>query len=220
MGEYVMSVLFPEYYPAARLPWAFPIPTAVFSQREHFYFDCNPDGNWGLVFIPQHNDGLNAGSPFLEIYTDPAFAASNWGAVTTTYSDNIGTYYDKVRLTAAVIVITYLGSLDDSTGVMVGGLDYGYIAGSDKTIDNVEDGYYIQRSSPFEGLRHVWWARDNKDFEFSSPGIAFDSAILAYGQAFNPSTKLRIDIERHWEGIPNAEIRDYIEVKRAPHTGK
>jgi hypothetical protein len=64
---------------------------------------------------------------------------------------------------------------------MVGGVDYGYNPAADRTVDNVEDSYFLQRSNPFDGLRMTWWPRDNGDFEFRGPGHIGDEAILCYG---------------------------------------
>jgi hypothetical protein len=50
----------------------------VFSHKDHFYFDVNANGSFGMVFVPQHTGPT---SNFIEFYTDPTFAINSWGPI-------------------------------------------------------------------------------------------------------------------------------------------
>lgn len=214
-SAYLAQLLFPEMYSAARLPIRFPIPTSVFSLRDHFYIDPNALGNFGLVFQPKIVGSANA---YLKIYAEDSWTENIWTPTSSERKDSATNYYDSVRLTAAVIRLVYMGSLDEMSGILVGSLDYAYMGTC--TVESVEDGYYVQRSKTSEGLRLIWFPRDNRDEEFyraTDTEHAENTGICIYGTALPTSAgnKIRVDIERHFEGIPNSTIRDYVEVAKA-----
>lgn len=67
-------------------------------------------------------------------------------------SENVPTYYQSIRLTACVVKLTYVGAYEQTSGFMVGGINYSYQYGSE-TANNVEDAYYVQRAKTGDGLR-------------------------------------------------------------------
>lgn len=235
-SSYIGNLIFPELYPPARLPTRFALPTAAFVNKTHFYVDPNSTGNFGLIIFPK---AIGGNLPKAATTTTPAVAAtgyamqyisnawqdSNWGAVdeSTVVRDDIKNYYDHVRLNGCVVKITYMGSLEQMSGVLVCSIDYGYIAGQNN-VDVVEDGYYVQRNRTGEGVRAIWVPRDQRDQDFmdTTTGGDFSQAIMIYGASLptEGSAKFRVDIERHFEGIPNQTIRDYVELRKATYSNK
>jgi hypothetical protein len=175
-------------------------------------------GNFSLVFYPKAMGPLG----YLFIHRSDVWSETNWGPSTLAKADEIATWYDAVRLVGAMIKLTYMGSNDEMSGVLVGSVDYGFNTITQPTVDRVEEANYVQRSKTVEGLRVIWFYKDTKDTEFvATAGNRGDvtQAITIYGTALpmTPGNKLRCDIERHFEGIPNAEIRDYVEVRKSAY---
>lgn len=221
-SSYLGSLLFPELYPPARLPTRFGLPTASFAHRTHFYIDPNQNGNFGLILFPKAIGPKKNGYVFS--YTNSAWSDQNWGTVDTTkIIDDIPNFYDHVRVNGCVIKITYMGSLEQMSGVLVGSIDYGYIDGQN-SVDVVEDGYYVQRNRTGEGIRCIWLPRDTRDQDFIDVSTSGDysQAIMIYGASLptEGSAKFRVDVERHFEGIPNQTIRDYVELRKAGYNPK
>jgi hypothetical protein len=222
-ASYLGNILFPELYPPARLPTRFGLPTAAFSHRSHFYLDPNINGNFGLIIFPK---AIGSKKGFAFQYLDSAWQDQNWGTASTIkIADDVPDYYDHVRINGCVVRITYMGSLDQMSGVLVGSLDYGYIDGQN-SVDVVEDGYYVQRNRTGEGIRCIWLPRDQRDQDFiaadNAEGGDYTQAIMIYGASVptEGSSKFRVDIERHFEGIPNQRIRDYVELRKASYNAK
>jgi hypothetical protein len=216
--DYVMSVMFPEFYPAARIPTDFPIPTAIFGYRTEHYVGVNSAGNLSLIFRPKVT-GPNL--PFLEIFAEENWSAANWGVATTSVNDTISSFYKLARLTAAVINVTYIGSIDQASGFIAGAVEYDLtpeVLGTETvpTFRNslVEDGFYMQRTGNIlEGMRLLWFPRDVLDQTFKDTVNHADSdALILYASGLSAQTSIqfRIDVERHFEAIPHSNVRDYI----------
>jgi hypothetical protein len=131
-------------------------------------------------------------------------------------------YYKLFRLTSAVINISYIGQIELASGFLVGSLEYGVhpVLNADLTASGVEDGFNLQRTMNLtDGLRMLWFPMDITDQAFSdaTTGIS-DSreAILIYGTGLpiEGNFQLRVDIERHFEGIPVQKARDFIATAR------
>lgn len=215
--NFIGQLLFPEFYPPARLPTRFSTPTAAFSVRDHFYVDPNVMGNFSIIFFPK----AMGPTGYVFLHRSDVWTESSWGPSTMVRADQINEWYDSVRLVAATIKLTYMGSNDEMSGVLVGSIDYGYNT-TTPNVDRVEEANYVQRSKTVEGLRLIWFHKDTKDTEFvptTSNAGDQSQAILIYGTALpmSPGNKLRCDVERHFEGIPNHNIRDYVEVKKAAY---
>jgi hypothetical protein len=216
--DYVSSVLFPEYFPAARIPTDFPLPTAIFGYKTEHYIGVNSQGNMSFIFRPKVT-GPDAA--FLNFYQEESWSPADWGTPTTQVTDSISKYYKLCRLTAAVITVTYIGPLDQASGFMVGSLEYNLTRETDgvDTIVSyrnslVEDGFYLQRTGNImEGMRLLWFPKDVLDQTFVDPTNHVDNdALILYASGLSAltSVQFRVDVERHFEAIPHSNVRDYI----------
>ncbi len=236
--NYIMGVFFPECVTTApKLPAKFDPPSTSFTNKSHFYINTDMIGRQALVFFPKAvgggpnsliqwgtlTDQVQQGYvyTFEENYQDEA-----WGKPTMQLFDEIPQYYNNVRLIGASIRLTYIGVAQNVSGLMVGCINYGYQMGHEN-VTVVEDGQYTQHRFTGDGMRCIWLPRDNDDLKYinltqqaTSMGD-YSQAVMIYLSNLPPgSQRVRVDIVRHFQGIPNETIYPYVGISREPYNEK
>ncbi len=235
---YIVGVFFPECAQTApKLPTKFDPPSTSFTNKSHFYISTDMIGRQALVFFPKAVGGgpnalMSWGTltdqvqqgyvyTFEENYQDEA-----WGKPTMQLYDEIPTYYSNIRLIGASIRLTYIGVAQNVSGLIVGCINYGYQMGHEN-VTVVEDAQYVQHRFTGDGMRCIWLPRDQDDFKYmnmNNPATAigdYSQAIMIYLSNLPPgSQRVRVDIVRHFQGIPNETIYPYVGISREPYNEK
>ena len=231
--DYLTAVFFPEMGPSARLPTKFSTASAIFTQKDHFYADTDMLGRLGIVVLPKHVGNTNdVSKKWGQYMTDEGyvytftenFTEELWGKPTMTLSDEIPTYYTNVRLIGCCVRIQYIGTAMTVSGMGACSINYGYIPGFEST-KQVEDTDYVQHVGTSAGLRQIWAPKDQNDWNYMNLNRDdtkygdMSQAFMIYFSNLPPGAqKLRIDIIRHFEGIPNDNIFQYVNLAREPHS--
>ena len=231
--KYIGCIFFPELEPAARLPVKFSTASAVFTQKDHCYLDTDMLGRCALVMLPKHvgmtkEPTRKWGNNFVPhgyLYTFITnYQDEMWGLPTMLLGDDIPSFYTNVRLIGCSIRIQYIGALMNVSGMGACCLNYGFLPGHE-SVNTVEDSDYVQHVGTSAGLRQIWAPKDQNDFNYMNLTLESEQygdstqAFMIYFSNLPPgSMKLRVDIVRHWEGIPNEIIFPYVSLLREPYS--
>lgn len=188
--SYIKSILFPETYHPARIPTIFPVPSSAFQYHLTGNFVTNSSGNVAMVWNPvffQENQATGAIYSTFFVNLDNALVGNisnnNFNAVEVGYNTLPKSLYGSFKVVSASIVVSYIGRLDSSAGVigigiglnnqsgigtpaLIGAADSGsQIFGNFLLVDNL---YYSSRSSAVNGCRGIYFPIDQKYLNFLS----------------------------------------------------
>ena len=234
-GGYISTVFFPECVTPSRAPVKFDPPSTVFTSKQHTYISTDMIGRQAIVFFPKAvgggpevmmqwgnlSDQVQKGClyTFEENYTEDA-----WGVPKMNLYDEIPTYYSNVRLLGSSLRLTYIGTAQNVSGMIVSAMIYGYQM-SHESVTMVEDGLYVQHRMCQDGMRNIYLPRDMDDFKymnlFNGQLGDYTQAICIYMNNLPPGAqRLRLDVIRHFQGIPLETIFPYVNVAREPYSEK
>jgi hypothetical protein len=232
-SDYISTLFFPELSPPARLPTKFPTSSSIFTQKDHFYCDSDMLGRLALVILPKHigsseidnmNWGTNTTSQGYVFSFTTNYQDENWGIPQLLLADNIPNYYTNVRLIGCSVRIQYIGALLNVSGMGACCLNYGFMPGHE-SVNTVEDSDYVQHVGTAAGLRMIWAPKDQNDFNYMNLttqqqqyGDSTQAFMIYYSNLPAGAQKLRVDIVRQFEGIPNELIYNYVALARQPHS--
>lgn len=198
-------------------------------------YKATPNATSNTDFI----SGFDALSyPILTVYNDITSSGNVICDSSTRYmyGDNVFDYFDDCALRAAVVRVYYIGSVLQAKGYMCGAIDYSQnINDVWKSPPNgsnpwntalVENGHYKRFGDPDSGMRFIWYPKDEEDLmmvtEDESKGDDYSKnqqVVYIYGINLDSGATLRVDVVRHIEGLPKANVRAYMNIKR-PEPGE
>lgn len=233
-SNYINAIFFPEMAEPARLPTKFPSASAVFTQKDHFYCDTDMVGSLSLVILPKHVGGSTlpdmkwGATDFVKHGYVFQFGENHqdddWGKPQMLLDDDIPTYYTNIRLIGCSVRIQYIGAMMTVSGMGACCLNYGFMPGRE-SVNTVEDSDYVQHVGTAAGLRMIWAPKDQNDFNYMNLttesqkfGDSTQAFMIYYSNLPPGAQKLRVDIVRHFEGIPNEIIYPYVAIGREPHS--
>ena len=146
MNEYVYlnNLLYPEKYKNIAIPSSIPVPSCSFQLHNSISLTTNSSGNLGIFFSPYFLSS-NSYNKSIIVETDEWYNEYTIDFFTTLFVNNddsldgtekninwkikdigqcIPPVYEKYRLVSASLVIRYIGSLDDISGVIGGAIVY------------------------------------------------------------------------------------------------
>lgn len=222
--HYLFSLVFPEHPKAknARIPTKFPIPSFTFQQKSQF--TIKPlGGNFQLQYIPQALFDDQTLTTVGSIWVCEDATLSGVTAVTVDkYTLNKIDYLllkDAVqvyRLVSCTILATYIGSIDQHSGILGGAVDISYVNTNTADVQysifsNTDDKMFAIQTIPFNGLKLNYFPKDYVDFNFirvnnatvslSNQGVPTHTRLIMYGQNLPRESSIRIEIIRNFEAI-------------------
>jgi hypothetical protein len=203
--DFIAQLLFPEFYPPARYPIHFPIPTCVFETVEYGFIQPNNNGNFSMMVYPKRigaypdwssevfvEKSVDSGvtvmkytpgrlvSPAIELYNSEKWTPQDWKFWTGVIPpDDINVLYQQLRLCGCVIKLQYMSRLDEVSGFLTSCLDYKHTGFTGNDIIQIDYGIYKRITHPLEGVRAVWFPKDNTDEEFED--------VSAWAHEFKPN---------------------------------
>lgn len=182
--EWAKFCLFPDILSPERMPSMFPIPTHIYKERDIFSV-ISTGGDIKCVWQPEHYRGI---SRFVYV-TNSGGTNDNIDPNSTTTavrvtgtSDRSDVAHGGVRLIGAYVEIDYLGTVEDSQGIIEVGLHLNShknlltntVAPSTDTSDvhfatdsEVQQLPYYQKFHSSHGARVIWFPIDQGKFEFA-----------------------------------------------------
>ena len=177
--HYLFGLVFPEHPKAknVRIPSKFPIPSFTFQQKSQFTIKPNASGNFQLQYIPQalFDDSAvtTAGSTW--VCTDAALTGTTASGITYTLNNNdfllLKDAVQVYRLVSCTILATYIGSIDQHSGILGGGVDVSYLSTNTADLSygvfsTIDDKMFALQTIPFNGLKLNYFPKDYADLNF------------------------------------------------------
>lgn len=190
--KYISALLFPEDSEAARIPTKFPLATANATQTFSFYVSTGNQGCGYVSVLPLDLSFCMAYQSRPEFDGNP----QDSGALKHSYLNDTNCYqildfYAQGRVVGCSVRAQYIGEAMTESGLMVGAHVYDSTLG--RISENVvENGYYISRGRPHEGIRLAYLPRDDGDLEYTALDYRVKSAELP-------------DSEGHFVASPGAD---------------
>lgn len=165
--DYLKAVLFPEESEPSRIPTKFPLPSALATQTWSFYLNTGKQGKGYVALMPQDLAFSCVYSPDDENWDGNPLNLGNDGHK---YNPECFSYpiienYGSARVVGASMRVQYIGEVQQESGIMVGSHVFDATIGMISE-DIVENGYYITRGRPHEGMRLSYLPRDESDTEY------------------------------------------------------
>lgn len=235
---YLKALLFPEKVRGARIPTKFPTPSIAFTSTDTMLITTNSSGNFQLQWSPsmllsslpnttvQTSFGteiwLNVDNTRLNGYTVIAEANRSDYTAQSPMVNSFFSCLQAFRVVSACCIIQYVGSFQDTKGVLGGALDVqpgSSVANLNYTsFNNIDDKLYSQKTNPENGLKINYFPVDMSDSQFlqinklpTENYLATHVRILAYGQSLPVSSQcIRVDFVKNCEGIPGPAGQDLL----------
>lgn len=187
-GAFIRQLYFPEFNPPAAMPTGYQGITVPVQLEDTFSIDPTPDGNFALYFDPEAispRPGVN--SACLGVWGEGGYVTEDmWvsaasakagqtskGASMCDFiktSDRICEIHEKYRLTGAVVLVEYMGPIDEHSGYIACALVSNARKAFPYTLKKIQEGEYVQEVHPIEGVRGLWLPKRFSDDDFKFPG--------------------------------------------------
>lgn len=211
--EWAKFCLFPDILPPQRMPSMFPIPSHIYKERDIFSISSTVGTGIRCVWQPEHYRGFSrfcyqvTDSPLTD-NIDPA----NTGVTIRPMGqqDRSSVAHGGVRLIGAYVEIDYMGTVEDSRGIIEVGLHInshklGLTSGVSPVTDVTDvhfatDGEmqqlpYYQKFHSTHGTRVIWFPIDGTKFEYA-PHFSTDELSQADNVDQNvPHTQDKVRLE-------------------------
>jgi hypothetical protein len=237
--EYNLSHLFlyPSKMKKIRLPSIFGECTSLFYQNTSVIINPSSNGAFCVQWLPQFCLTVASIQSGLYYNTNSAYDGQTnitVGMLTTTeFKSTTKNVFSGVRLVAASMTAKYISdSGDNLSGQFMGAINldlptYTTPTGTNMTFKQISDMQNCKSFGAFDGIKIIFVPYDYRCFNFESQN-SLNNAIpniqtlcqhfYICGYGFIPGSKIKLNFERIFEGIPTTYYSDYFATKSSKYT--
>lgn len=240
--DYINTILYPETVMYKKIPTLFPIPSATFQM--HFYYTgitTNTSGNFAWTWNPYFLQDASA-TEFSTFHVNvdnslTGSASSNFfSAVSLNYNQIPINVYGSFRVVSASVIISYVGRMDNVSGVLGAGVGLNNAGVGTPTVIaglgvatfaqfvQVDNLYFKEKTQCANGLRMCYFPIDDKYTYFLplnsnvAPGSTLANTyntgfyFAGYGQGLQPQTAgmIRFDFYVNYECLVQPQFNNFI----------
>lgn len=231
--EYLKSMVYPERAKNAKIPSAFPIPSASFQLKSSINLTPNSSGNACLLINPFFlaEERVSPTAQMTSIYLNNHSTLTGSAANNNFIPIDGGQFvppnvYDQYRLVSASVVVKYIGRLDTVQGLIGGSIIFDdKLSGTSVSntvvpslakygnFNMLQDAYFWQEFYSIHGMRELYFPLDitfeqYHDLDKSKDGFGFALYLLTSTSSNSPTIK--IDLFFNFECLPTIDFLNFM----------